>query len=410
MKKAVPVLLLFFCTSAVFAGGFQVNLQGQKQTGMGHAGSGLLLDASSILFNPGGVCFLDSMQRFSLGGNLIIPRTQYLEPAPGIYTAEIMSRLGTPFSFYTAFNRKAEDRWKLGLGVYTPFGSTVQWPDDWKGQFLIRQIDLKTVFIQPTVSYQLTEKLGMGVGFVFATGGFALRKAVPLQDSSGTYGEGRLDGNAFGSGVNLGLFFKVNEKFSIGLDYRSAVRVGISNGTAEFTVPSALKDSFPETFFSSQIILPRYATLGFGFCPAPKWKIALDINYAAWSSYDTLNIDFKKNTTTLQDIHSPRNYKDVFIYRLGLEYQLTSAVTLRAGGYFDTSPVPDGYLTPETPDADKIGISTGATIKASKRIRVDLSLLYIEGKQRSDTNLETQFSGTWKSKAVAPGLGIELVF
>jgi hypothetical protein len=36
--------------------------------------------------------------------------------------------------------------------------------------------------------------------------------------------------------------------------------------------------------------------------------------------------------------------------------------------------------------------------------------VYIEGKKRSDTNLETQFGGTYKTKAIVPGLGVELIF
>ncbi len=39
--------------------GFQVNLQGQKQQGMGGAGTALMQDASSLFFNPGGSCFVN---------------------------------------------------------------------------------------------------------------------------------------------------------------------------------------------------------------------------------------------------------------------------------------------------------------------------------------------------------------
>jgi hypothetical protein len=43
-------------------------------------------------------------------------------------------------------------------------------------------------------------------------------------------------------------------------------------------------------------------------------------------------------------------------------------------------------------------------------IHVDASLLYIEGMKRTDTNLETDFGGTFKSKAVVPGVSLEWNF
>ena len=51
MKKLLlPLLGMIPLLS--FAGGFQVNLQGTKQTGMGHLGSSFYLGASSTYFNP----------------------------------------------------------------------------------------------------------------------------------------------------------------------------------------------------------------------------------------------------------------------------------------------------------------------------------------------------------------------
>ena len=110
------------------------------------------------------------------------------------------------------------------------------------------------------------------------------------------------------------------------------------------------------------------------------------------------------------DIHSAREYQNSYIFRLGGQYDLTEKWTARLGAYYDMSPVKAGYLTPETPDADKLGITAGATFKVTKKIFVDVSFLYIEGMKRTDTNLETQFGGTYKSKAVVPGFALSYMF
>ncbi|MBI4929686.1 MAG: outer membrane protein transport protein [Bacteroidetes bacterium] len=403
-------LLLTANCQLVFAGGFQVNLQGQKQMGMGHTGTGLLLDGASLLFNPGATSFLDSIRLVQIGASFIIPRTVYLEPAPGIYSTEMVHHVGTPFSVYAVGKIKKADKLNFGLAIYTPFGSREEWPSDWKGQFLLREIDLKAIFFQPTLSYKINDKLGVGAGFVFAKGDFSLSQGVPIQDTMGKYGSASLQGSANGYGYNAGIYFKPNEKFSVGLDYRSSVKLKMENGTADFNVASALADSFPSTTFVATLTLPSTTTFGFGYVLNEKIKLALDINYIGWGVYDTLSFDFADNTELLKDVHSARMYKNTFIVRAGAQYHLKENIFLRGGAYFDKTPVQDGYLTPETPDANRIGLTAGASWRINKKLNLDFSLLYIEGMKRTDTNIEKDFSGTYKARAVAPGFAIEYLF
>ena len=402
-------LLLTANCQLVFAGGFQVNLQGQKQMGMGHTGTGLLLDGASLLFNPGATSFLDSIRLVQIGASFIIPRSVYLEPE-GVYTTEMVHHVGTPFSVYAVGKIKKTSKLSLGLAVYTPFGSHEEWPSDWKGQFLLREINLKAIFFQPTMSYKINDKLGIGAGFVFAEGDFSIIQGVPVQDTLGNYGTASLHGTANGYGYNAGIYFKPNEKFSVGLDYRSSVKIKMENGTADFTVPSSLAEYFPSTSFSATLTLPSTTTLGFGYVMNEKIKLALDVNYIGWGVYDTLSFDFADNTDKLHDIHSPRMYKNTFIVRAGAQYLFKENIFIRCGAYFDKTPVQDGYLTPETPDANRIGLTAGASWKINNKFNLDISLLYIEGMKRTDTNIETQFSGTYKARAVAPGFAIEYLF
>ncbi|MCC7301419.1 MAG: outer membrane protein transport protein [Bacteroidia bacterium] len=394
--------------NAVFAGGFQVNLQGQKATGMGHTGTGSARDASALLFNPGALAFMDSVNSIIFGSSFIIPKIAYREPWPGDYTAQNELHVGTPFSLYAAFKLKPQHHFMLGLAVYTPFGSRSEWPSDWKGQFLIREINLKTIFIQPTISYRIDDKMGVGLGVIYATGGFGLRKGVPVQDSSGNYGEGTLDGAARGFGMNVGFFYRLTPSLTAGINLRSAVKVEVKNGSASFEVPSSLEEYFPATTFRTSLTLPPVVTAGFGWRADSAWSFAADMNYVAWRTYDSLRIDFEENTDKLKDISSARMYHNSYIFRVGAEWKIKNGHALRMGAYYDMTPVPDGYLTPETPDADKTGITCGATIKMGQKVNLDLSFLYIEGQERTDTNIETQFGGTFKSRAFVPGFGLEV--
>lgn len=409
LKKLFTSILLTLSISLAYAGGFQLNLQGQTQTGMGHTGVGLVTDAATLHFNCGGISFLSSNFNFVGGTSLIIPRTAYLSPSPGNYQTETVHNTGTPIAFYFTAKIKKHDKLSLGIGIYNPYGSRQQWPDDWAGQFLIREINLKTFFVQPTASYKISDKLGIGVGLIYAFGDFGLRKGVPIQDETEAYGEGELNGKASGFGFNSGIYFKPDSTWSFGLTYRSAVKTSVDNGTANFDVPSSLAEYFPSTTFSTGLKLPSVVSFGVGYTKN-NWSFAFDVNYVGWTAYDSLVIDFADNTDKLADIHSPRKYENTFIFRLGASYLLKEKYTFRLGTYFDMTPVQEGYLTPETPDTDKLGITSGFSYAVSNKIKIDISFLYIHAKERYDQNLETEFAGTYKSRAFIPGFGFSFNF
>jgi len=410
MKKALIFLLaISISTEITIAGGFQVNLQSARQTGMAHTGTGLLHDNSLWFFNPGGVSLLDSVQGINAGGSLVYPSVTYSQPG-GDYSQDIEKHTGTPFFLYANFRLKKIPALHFGIAAYTPFGSRIQWADDWKGKFLIQEINLKTIFIQPSISYRITPKLGIGFGFVIAQGSFALRKAIPVQNKDGAFGSASLNGDAKGNGFNAGIFYKINEQFSLGVNYRSKVKASINNGSANFETASSLAEFFPNTNFNTGIALPSVSALGLGYKMTDKIQLALDLNYVGWSTYDSLVIDFAENTEKLADVRSPRNYKNTMIIRGGVEIAVATIGHLRAGMYYDFSPVQDGYLSPETPDTDKVGMSAGFSFYPTKWLSIDASVLYIKGKTRSDTNLETQFEATYQSTALVPAMGLRINF
>ncbi|CAA9249720.1 MAG: hypothetical protein AVDCRST_MAG95-1818 [uncultured Adhaeribacter sp.] len=393
------------------AGGFQVNLQGQKQIGMGHAGAGIALDHASIFFNPGALARI-RQNGFQVGVSPLISKTAYREPAPGNSTAQTDNPLGTPFQVFGSW-AIADSTVRLGLGIYTPFGSSVVWGSDWQGRFGLNELSLQTIFVQPTFSYAISNKVSIGGGPVFAFGSVNLQRSLPLQDVAGNEGRVELDGSARGIGLNAGILVQATDKLSVGLNYRSKVTMNVEEGDATFTVPSAgpIAARFPNTRFDAALPLPANTTLGFGFRPNAKLTVAADIQFVEWSAYESLRFDYQTNINGSNVTESPRNYENVFIYRLGAQYLVSDKLTVRAGGYFDQSPVQNGYLTPETPDSDATGVSAGVSYKISDHFNVDASFLYLNRKQRTDeANLSGGIAGTYKSVGYIPGIGLSYNF
>ena len=72
MKK-FSLLFIILITSSIglLAGGYQVRLQGARQSGMGLTGTSLISGASDIFYNPGSLSFLSKKFEFTAGTNAI---------------------------------------------------------------------------------------------------------------------------------------------------------------------------------------------------------------------------------------------------------------------------------------------------------------------------------------------------
>lgn len=405
MKKICILLLaaLSFGSKNSLAQGYQVNFQGQKQQGMASAGTALPQDGSSLFFNPGSSVFL-KRSSVNVGFTPVFANILF-EEANTQLEARTNSPMGTPFSFYALYKPEEESKLAYGLAVYTPFGSTVQWEDGWMGRFALTRLQLRSIFFQPTVSYKLNERIGIGAGFVFCTGKVNLQKDIPVMDSTGTYGSAELSGSAIGFGANAGIYFKANDQLSFGLTYRSQVNMTVEEGQASFSVPSSLEPNFPNGTFSSSLPLPQVLSFGVAYEPMDKLKMVFDINYVGWKAYDTLAFDYAQNTASLLDTRSARRYENSFSFRLGAQYMLTESWAIRLGAAYGMTPVQDGYVTPETPDGNRISYTFGTGYKLGDHFEFDASVL-ITKVRRTDTNLETNLSGTFTTIAVAPGLSL----
>ena len=387
--------------------GYQVNLQGQKQTGMGHTGTALLLGPSSIHFNPGALSFLEGRYLFSGGVSGVMSQNQFVK-AGSTYSAESDNPMGTPFSFYGA--ARINERLAVGVGANSPYGNSLKWGDNWDGRYLIQDISLQAIFVQPTVSYAITPRVSVGGGPVIGFGSVDLNKALPLQSEAGD-GQINLNGTTVAYGYNVGVFLRVSPKLTAGVNFRSEVEMEMEGGEANFSVPSSMSTRFPaDNTFSAKLPMPSNLTFGVGWQPTDSLLIAFDLQHVGWSSYDALNFDFKENTEALQDSENPRNYQNTMIYRLGAEYAALENFKVRAGVYYDETPIPSDYLTPETPGANKIGISTGFSWKLMAGMTVDASLLYITAEEREDGYAPANYYGTYTSSAWIPGLGLSWKF
>jgi long-chain fatty acid transport protein len=414
MKK-LTLFICLLCPVLLQAQGFQVNLHGQKQIAMGGSGTGLKMDAASVLFNPGAVSMLEKNSVYA-GVSPLLLYSRYA----GLNTSEAIDnqfKVATPFTFYAVFGPK-EAKWKAGLGVYTPFGGQINWGDNWGSKNVIQSLDLKAIFIQPTFSYKISDKLGIGAGFVYALGTVDLKRGIDITGATTGNAQAELKGKSTGYGFNVGVYYQPNEKISLGLTYRSKVNAELKNGDATFSAPASLSGRFPAgNTFNSTLPLVSTTSFGIGLYPTEKLTLAFDFNYVGWSAYKELAFDFEKDATNtpgagVTDSRSPRNYEDSYNLRGGAQYKVKDNFALRLGIAYGKTPIKDGYVSPEVPDADRVEFSGGLGYRFGEHFNVDVSYMFVNIAQRTQSVSlsEPAVTGTFKTYVHIPGIALSYLF
>jgi len=413
MKKRLLVASFLLSAMTSFGGGYQLNLQGLRELAMGGTGTAWAWDASTIFYNPGGLGRLKGIQIY---GSImqIMPSTAYSNVAnSGTQTisTRTVNQTFTPFNFYVGGPVQDGSRWALGLGIYTPFGSGTKWDDNWVGKYIVQDINLKCIFFQPTISYVVGDWLSVGAGFIYSTGTFDFSQALPVHGINGPGspdngdGQATLHSNANGVGFNLGAHIKMRDNLQFGLTYRSQVNMNVSGGSANFKVPASLRDSFPNTTFDTQLPLPQVLSAGIAYRTGPL-TLQLDLNYTGWNSFDTLRFNFSQNTTTLQNVRAPRHYRNTLTPRIGACYKISRIVSIMAGAAYDPTPVTNGFVSPDLPDADRIVLSCGISVKPLPRFTILAAFEGVTSVTRSASYDYGGFSGIYKTEAATPGIGV----
>ncbi len=411
MKKILSFSFLMLIAASSYAAGFRVALQSTRQLGMAHVGVGMQLGPESVFFNPGA---LSSAEKggISVTGNAVLAKTEFNSPG-STYKAELENNVGTPFAVYGSF--KFNDRFAGGIGVYTPFGNAVEWPDNWAGRAVSQKVDLSSIFIQPTLAYQVSDKVGLGAGFIYALGEVTLERGVP--SVVGTNGEVdvelKTDGFASGIGFNAGMFIQAQEDLSFGVSYRSKIDVEAKDGKVSYTnVPTLASGSFQATSFDATLPLPAELSFGAGWEPGDRWTLGADLNYTFWSDYKELKFDYNDILGSGTQTVVPQEWSDAWAARLGAQYDATDKVLLRGGMYYDFTPIPDETLSPITPDADRFNVTGGISFLPNDKWSIDGSVLFVNGKERTVQASENQFAfgQRYRVRAIVPSFGFNYSF
>ena len=407
MRIAILWICLFLWMPAGWAGGIQLGLHAPRWLGMGQTGAGLALDGGSLFFNAGALPFVPKRLNLQFGTAALRQVTGYLAPF-SIQVVGAEPLILTPVDVAATWRGRPgtlRGRFTFGLGVHNPFGGGTRWPDTWQGKFLAQEFLVNTLYLQATVAYRLTERIGIGGGPVYGLGNLSQRRALNVAGFNGTESSAQFSGTGNGMGYTLGLYLRANDRLTVGLGYRSPLTVDIRQGWARFNVPESVQENYPEMRFRSRLKLPGELRLGLGLRPEQRTYLALDLQAVGWGVMDSLPLTLEQPVNGLA--YFPlRRWQHTLAVRIGAEYQASDRWTWRGGLFYDPSPVPSDYLSPELPDANRIGLSVGGSLQWGARVMVDLAGQFSFTGERTGSFSVANFAGTYQQTAAVLALGI----
>jgi long-chain fatty acid transport protein len=220
------------------------------------------------------------------------------------------------------------------------------------------------------IAGQITPELSMGasVGLVYNKNEL-IAPYIFQNLQSGAPGNSGLDGaktlldlhtSGLGWNAQVGIMWKPTPDLQVGVSYESATTI-VSSGDAtgdpslQFGAPQGTLPFHYDANVTNT--LPQQVRWGVSWKFHPQWRLALQMDWIDWSdAFSSLPLSFHNGSNPGVNAalgssfseSSPLNWKDEFVYRVGLEYNVTENLTLRAGYSYGSSPVPNSTLTPLT--------------------------------------------------------------
>lgn len=413
MKKFVLMFILaIFTAGQCLAGGFSLYEFGGRASGMAGATVAQAYDISTIFYNPAGLSFIGGTHFYG-GTSLIFPGTKFVgvQPIFDKTVHQAKSQMFYPLGIY--FSHQFGERLSAGVGFTSPFGLGLKWKDDFPGRVISKNVDLKSFYISPVISFKISDNLSIGGGPDLVISKVLLQRNVLIFSSEGSpgyeVGEVKLKGTSdLALGFNFGLMYRT-EKIGLGFLYRHSIENKFNDGKADFTIfnnlsvpniaavaASVLKDQGGKT----QINYPNFFAVGLHYQLTSKLGAEFDYHWFNWSKYDQLALNFD-NPDLNETIHE--DYEDSYELRFGVHYQITEQLSLRAGYIYDKTPQPTKSVAPDLPDNNRNDFTFGLGYQFGN-FSVDAGYMLVSSDERTTVvngigQNENGFDGTYSTIA-----------
>jgi long-chain fatty acid transport protein len=418
LAGAVVSALGLLAGSEAHAAAFALYEQGVSGLGNAYAGAAAVAeDATTVWWNPAGMSRLGAGKHFAIGGVSISPSTKFSNGAS--FPAQLQTAGGdggdagkdaiVPSMFYVM---DLNPRMHFGIGISVPFGLKTEYDSNWIGRFQGISSEVKTLNINPSLSYKVSDSFSIGGGISYQRGKVDLKTAVnysataaaaggvPLLTAIGGPGvEGQnttsVDGDAWG--FNIGALFDVAPATRVGIHYRSSLEYKMDGNTSFSNVPAAFGGIPPLAAGTSngnvKLDIKTPDNLAFSVAHRLNERLDLlgDFTWWHWSKIKQLPLVRSSGAASGSTLSTLTfNFDDTWRASIGANYKLNGPWTLKLGAAYDQSPVPNAESrSVRLPDNDRYWLSAGAAYQVSRNGRLDFGYTLVSVKNADINNDQT---------------------
>jgi len=364
--KAVPfsILAAGFTTEA-YALGVRLPDQDAFATGRGEAFVATADNPSAIYYNPAGITQLDGQNvRVGVYGIAIHDRANNVNGSTSSYNTDNGIQ-AVPQFFYTislnsiGVNALQNIPVTLGLGVYAPYGLSMNWGDNTSFAQLGTKASVDYISINPVVAWQIIPNLSVAAGLTI---NYAETELELQSDMPGA--QTRFEGHDTVPGFNLGLMYKPIEEISLGLNYRSETKMNFHGTASELGGGPLLLDQTVAS--TAPYAFPQNAVAGISFRPTPKWNFEFDADWTDW--HQLKFVDLSSSPLLFNGFGGPntpyptsiqQNWRSSWFFEFGATRYFDNGLHVSGGYIYSQNSVPDQGFFPLIPDSDRHIFSLG---------------------------------------------------
>lgn len=332
-----PVLAVLATTPANATDGYFLNGIGAKAKGSAGVAIAQPQDALSIAANPAAATQLG--ERLDVGIEIFVPNRGARISGNGAGLNGSYSGNGAnPFILPEfGYVRQLSDRVAVGIAVYGNGGMNTVYKANPFASFGATGpagIDLKQIFITPTVAVKLAEGQSIGVSPIAVVQGFRATGITPFAAASlnpANFTDRGTDWSA-GGGVRVGYLGQFNDAVSIGAFYQSKIWAGKFDKYAGLFAQGGGFD------------VPASYGMGVAVKPSAALTIAADVKRIEYSDIQSVG-----NPLSNLFLGKPLGaeggpgfgWRDITAWKLGVTYVASDRWTLRTGYGHSGNPVPE---------------------------------------------------------------------
>ena len=352
-------------------------------------------NASAIYYNPAGLTQIDGSEIRVAAYNLFYD-VDYDGP---LGKQSMDDRLYVLPQLFYSMSPGENSPWRLGIGVYSPFGLGTDWSERGLLRTLATWNNVNYVTLAPTLAYDFGNGFSVGFGLSINYVDAVFRRGFLLPNDKFVF-----EGDGFGLGVNAGLLWQPSPRHSIGLTFRSGTTISLEGKNELRSFVPDIAPSY-NVGAESELDVPHQFIVGYSFRPNENWNFEINVEWTEWSVLDKLVLE-----TPVGDIVDPLDWRSSVIVSVGVTRRINENWSASVGYWFGENSVPSSTFNPRVSDMDFHVVSAGLhwegeVWNASAALQFGFGEREVEGSAASVAGISADGDYEFRARALHLGIG-----